>query len=109
MQKNIKTVTLEVGETKTPAIELMSQEVALVITDANLTGTALTFEVAEAVDGSFVWLKDTTGADVSVTVTTSKGYALSPSLMYGTPFVKIVSGTTQATNDSVFTIVTRNV
>ena len=107
-------VTLEVGETTTPEIGVDEHEVITgFVIDANLTGTSLSFTAAATHGGTFVAVEDDASTAVSITVgtssismltTSSKIAAISP-----LKHVKIVSGSTQATADSVITVLTQRV
>lgn len=107
-------VTLAVSETTTPEIGVDEHEVITgFIIDGNLTGTSLSFTAAATHGGTFVAVEDDASAAVSVTVATStvamlttpaKIAAIAPLKHF-----KIVSGSTQATNPSVITVLTQRV
>lgn len=92
-----KSVTLPAG-TKTAAIDL--QGFTLVgIQLGTLTGTALTFEASSAIDGTFVAVKSTTsGTALSYTVAQNTFVALDPKDFYALSFIKIVSGSSEASD-----------
>ena len=96
--------TLVVSATKTDVIDLYGTTLLGFITDTNLTGTAITFEVCDTVDGTFVELRGSDNTAVSFTVATAKAYHVNPQHFAAWRFMKLVSGTTQATNPSVFKI-----
>lgn len=99
--------TIAVGQTKSNAIDLYGTSIVGFITDANLTGTALTFEGSDTLTGTYVVIHNNSGA-ISRTVGTSKYYLESSvDTFKGLRFLKVVSGTIQATNPAIIKIVTR--
>lgn len=66
------------------------------ILPAAFTGTAITFQVSSAIDGTFQDLYDSSGALVSMTVAQGRAYAVDPSNFQGVSFLKIKSGTAEA-------------
>ena len=99
--------TIAVGQTKSNAIDLYGTSLVGFITDANLTGTALTFEGSDSLTGTYVPIHNNSGV-ISRTVATSKYYLESSvDTFKGLRFLKVVSGTLQATNPSVIKIVSR--
>lgn len=92
-----KTVTLPAG-TKTAALDLGGFTLVGIQLGA-FTGTALTFEVSSAIDGTFVPVKSTTsGTALSYTVAQNTYAALDPKDFYGLNFIKIVSGSTEGSD-----------
>ena len=101
-------VTIAVGETISTAVDVYGTCIGALITDANLTGTALTFLCSDSLNGTYLSYKDLkTGAAAAAVVTTSGYYATAPIDFSFVRFIKVVSGTIQATADSVVTLVTR--
>ena len=102
-------VTIAVGQTVSDAIDLYGTTLVGFNTDANLTGTALTFQSSTTLTGTYVPIHNNSGA-ISRTVTTSKNYnEASSDIFNATRFLKIVSGTIQATNPTVITLATKPV
>lgn len=100
---------IAVGDTESNAIDLSGTSLVGFITDANLTGTAFTFKVSSSLAGTYLPLKNNSGA-ISRTVATSSYYnETSPDNFLAVNYVKIVSGTIQATNRTVITLVTRTI
>lgn len=65
-------------------------------TPAALTGTAMTFEVCDTPDGTFLPLKSTTsGTALSYTVAASGYYAVDPKDFMGVSYLKIKSGSAE--------------
>lgn len=104
-----RTVTIAVEQTVSDAIDLCGTSLVGFITDANLTGTALTFQGSTTLGGTYVAIHNNSGA-ISRTVTTSKYYLEASSDTFaGLRFLKVVSGTIQATNPTIITLVTKPV
>jgi len=84
------------GGTTSQVIGLQGRTLLGIQTPAALTGTALTFEGSH--DGeTFVPLYDDAGtpAQISLTVTTSRGYSLDPSKFAAWEYIKVVSGSAE--------------
>lgn len=62
---------------------------------AAFTGTALTFEVCDTLDGTYLPLYDSANALVSMTVAASRAYVTNPLLFQGVQFLKIKSGSAE--------------
>lgn len=73
---------------------------------AEFDGTALTFTVSPTYGGTYVALEDSSGAAVTLTVEAGKAYAL-PEALFGAPYCKLVSGTSQTTSDTVIPVTLR--
>lgn len=109
MQKTIKSATIADGATKSDVIDLMSQELAGIITDANLTGTSLTFEGSSTPDGTFVGINDASGSAITLTVAASKVIIPDATKVYGFPYIKLVAGSAQSGSATTIELITRNV
>ena len=69
---------------------------------AAMTGTAMTFTGSRSSDGTYVTLKEVGGAATySVTVTASSFVPLDPRVFATFPFIKLVSGSTEASERSI--------
>lgn len=67
-----------------------------ILLPASFTGTALTFEVSNTIDGTFVALKSTlSGTALSYTVAQGTYAAIDPKDFQGVRFLKIKSGSTE--------------
>lgn len=78
---------------KTAAINLKGLTLVGIMLPATFTGTSITFEASDAVDGTFVVVKaGTGGSSLSYTVAQNTWVALDPKDFYGLNFIKIVSG-----------------
>lgn len=101
---------IAVGETTSNAVEVFGTTLLAFITDANLTATSFTFLVSDAIDGTFVPLKDmSSGTSLQASASTSSQYATQPSDFASVQFIKFVANTNQLTNPSVITLVTRTI
>lgn len=91
-----KQVTIANAGTKTDAIDLAGYTLVGVIFGA-FTGTALTFETAAALDGTFVPVKAGTGGSaLSYTVAQNNYSAIDPKDTQGLNYLKLVSGSSEA-------------
>lgn len=105
-----KTLTLAVGENTTEAVDIRGTTLLAYITDANLTAASFTFLVSNAINGTFVPLKDmNTGSALQASASTSSQYATQPSDFASVQFIKFVANTNQLTNSSTITLVTRTI
>jgi len=78
-------------------IETKGMALVGIKTPAAFTGTTLTFTMCDTIDGTYVPVRSTaSGTALSQTVTTSNYYAIDPTAFQGIPFLKIVSGSTEA-------------
>lgn len=83
--------------TKTAAIDLGGLVLCGVIFPTTFTGTALTFEVSDAIDGTFVPLKSTvSGTALSYTIVQASYAAIDPKDFQGVRFLKLVSGSIES-------------
>lgn len=69
---------------------------------AAMTGTAMTFTGSRSSDGTYVTLREVGGASAySVTITASAFVPLDPRVFATFPFIKLVSGSTEASERSI--------
>lgn len=105
-----KTLTLAVSGTTTGAVDIRGNTLLAFITDANLTASSFTFLVSDAINGTFVPLKDmATGNTLQSNTSTSAQYATQPSDFASVQFIKFVANTAQLTTPSTITLVTRTI
>jgi hypothetical protein len=102
-------VTIAVGQTVSSAVDLYGTALVGFITDANLTGTALTFQGSDSLAGTYKAIALlSTGVNIAGVVTTSKYYILETTInLSAVRFLKIVSGSAQSTNPTVITLITK--
>lgn len=100
------TVTIASGATESGVLTLDGYAMGMIHLPSTYDGTALTFLVSPTYGGTYVALEDSSGAAVSLTVEASKAYAL-PEALFGAPYCKLVSGTSQTTSDTVIPVTLR--
>lgn len=84
------------GQQESAAIDCGGMALCGILLPAAFTGTALTFEVSDAIDGTFVPLKSTTsGSALSYTVAQGTYAAIDPKDFQGVRFLKVKSGTAE--------------
>lgn len=91
------TVTVQSGGTDSSEVDLEGFPLVGFVFPT-ITSTSMKFKVSNQHGGTFVALKDNTGADVSVTVASNTGVALTPTLMAqlgAFRFVKLVMGSAE--------------
>lgn len=99
-----KSVTIASGGTTSEALPTSVGTILGFRTPATLTSTAVTFTGCATATGTFVPVYDSEGNQVSVTVTTSRGYTLSGSdadAILGHPFIKMVFGSAEGGDRSI--------
>lgn len=88
--------TIASGQQESSAIVCGGMALCGILFPAAFTGTALTFEVSDAIDGTFVPLKSTTsGSALSYTVAQGTYAAIDPKDFQGVQFLKVKSGTSE--------------
>jgi len=95
----VQTATIAITGTVSGAIRIGGKTSIGIITPAALTGTAFTFQVSDAIAGTYVALLDTEGNTVSITVAASRGYGMSGSdadALSAFSYMKIVSNGAEA-------------
>lgn len=100
---SVTTVTIANGGTTSAAIEARAYAIYGLIFPAALTSTAMTFTVAEKVDGTYTALYDSTGTAVSVTVAASRAFDL-PSALASWPYFKIVLGSAEGAARTLYLV-----
>lgn len=91
-----RSAEIAITETKTDAIALGGLQL-VGIAFPTFTGTAVSFEVCDTVDGTFLPLHSTiSGTVLSYTVASSRYVAIDPVAFLGAKFIKIVSGSSEA-------------
>ncbi len=84
------------GASESAALALNGMSLVGVFIPAAFTGTAISFEAATAIDGTYVPVKSTTsGTALSYTVAVSTFCAIDPKDLLGVNFLKIKSGSTE--------------
>lgn len=94
----IRTVTIANGTQLSTATDFGAARIGIgLIMPATFTGTALTFEVSDSLDGTYTALNNESGSAVSITVAQNKTYSLDSSLKYLLPwrYIKAKSGSSE--------------
>lgn len=86
---------ITISTTKSAAINCGGMSLVGFIMPAAFTGTAITFEVSNALAGTYVPLYDSSNNPVSMTVAVSRAYSVNPALFVGWQYLKLVSGSTE--------------
>lgn len=89
------TAAIPNGDTVSGAVDLGGMTLVGLLMPASFTGTAVTFQAAEAAAGTYRTVTDGAGSDYSVTVAASKFVPVDPVKMAGVRFLKIVSGSSE--------------
>jgi hypothetical protein len=90
-----RSVAIANGLTTSGALDLADNTLLGIMMPAAFTGTTLTF-TASADGVTYAALYDSTGAAVSVTVSTSRYIYIDPVIFAGVRYVKIVSGSAES-------------
>lgn len=98
------TVTIAEDGTTSQAIDVGEWLIAGIVTPAALDGIAFTFTGALTEDGTYRVLRDSSGTDIEVTVSTDDHILIEPQTFAGVSWVKLVSGATE-TADREITLV----
>lgn len=84
------------GDQESNAIATGGMCLVGMILPSAFTGTAITFECSDAIDGIFKPLYDNSNSLVSMTVAQGRAYAIDPANFQGISFLKIKSGSAEA-------------
>lgn len=95
LQSNVPLVIAN-GDQESAAIDLKGSSLVGILLPASFTGTAITFEVASAIDGTYVALKTAVGGTaLSYTVAQNTYAAIDPKDFSGVRFLKLKSGSAE--------------
>lgn len=100
--------TIAASGTTSAAVDLEGAALCGLFIPSAFTGTAITFQTAPTLTGTYVNVKDGAGNDYSKTVANSQFIPIAPSDMAGVRFLKVVSGSTEGAQ-RVITLATRPV
>lgn len=89
------------SEQDSAAVELGRQRVVALQMPASFTGTAVTFKGCLTADGTFLPVYDDTGTLYSVTVSNSSHIYVDERILWGAPFLKVVSGSTEGAERTI--------
>lgn len=93
-----QTITLEDGETTTPAIDLNGTTLIGLRIEGVITNSTITFLVCDTVNGTFTQAIDNSGSPISITVASNKSSPLASVDFEPWQFIKIVAGSAQSGN-----------
>lgn len=86
--------TIANGQTVSGVVDLKKRSPVGLLLPSALTGTAITFQMSDTLDGTYVAIHSG-GAALSVTVGTSRYVVLDPANFRGVRFLKLVSGSAE--------------
>lgn len=103
LQTAVRTLTIASGQTTSDAVDIQYFALAGLIFPAAFTGATITFQVSDALDGTFVELVDQAGAAISVTATDGKAVGLDDAARELAPwrYFKIVSAGAEAADREI--------
>ncbi|MGL4558966.1 MAG: hypothetical protein ACRCV5_15810 [Afipia sp.] len=93
-------VTLPAGTT-TGAIDLGNDTLVGIRFPTTFTGTTVTFTASESLEGTYVGLYNASGA-VSYTIAQARFYVLNPADFRGVRFLKVVSGSSEGADRTLY-------
>jgi hypothetical protein len=102
-ENSFQTATIASGATASDAIKLDGFSFGGIILPSTYDGTAMTFTVSDAVEGTYVALEDAAGVAIPLVVEASKAYVLPPEL-FAFPCCKLVAGTSQTTTTTAISV-----
>jgi hypothetical protein len=100
-----KTATIANAATTSEAVDLAGCVLCGVFLPAEFDNTTLAFTAAPTLGGTYVAVRNLSGADLSITVAASRYVPLDPDMFAGLRFVKLVTGA--QTGATVCTLATR--
>jgi hypothetical protein len=90
-------VTIAASGTTSDAVNLSGLQLVAIETPSALTGTALTFTASVSLGGTYDAVREVGGAAAySLTMAANQWIPVSVNVFAGVPFLKIVSGSTEA-------------
>jgi hypothetical protein len=105
-----QTVTVSVSTTTSGVIDLHGTTLAGIFVPAQFDGTTITIMASSSPTGTFVPVQDGTGSTMTITTAASNYVPITNlALVAGLRYIEIVTGTTQTTTDTVFTLALRPV
>jgi hypothetical protein len=93
----VMTTTIASSGTTSSAINLSGLQLVAIDMPAAVTGTTMTFSASTAIDGTYDGVQEVGGAAAySVTMTAGKWTPVDIRVFAGVPFLKIISGSSEA-------------
>jgi hypothetical protein len=99
------TITVATSTTVSAAVDLHGCALVGIQLPATFTGTALTFQAATTLTGTYQAVYGTGGSAVSYTVAQGRFIALDPATLRGIRFLKVVSGSAEGANRDIELVV----
>lgn len=69
-----------------------------------MTGTAITFQASTSLEGTYVAVKGSDGTSISYTTASDTYVAIQPAILAGIRFIKLVSGSAEASDRTIIGI-----
>lgn len=102
------TATVAVSGTTSGAVDLSGTDIVGIFVPSTFDGTSITFTASTTIDGTYVAVQDGDGSTFSLTTTASRYVPVKNlALISGLRYIKIVTGSSQTSTDTVFTLATR--
>lgn len=104
--------TIAATETTSNAVDLRAGTLVALEIPSTFDGTTLTFQAAEVVDGAagtYYAIYDAEGNQLTVTTAASRRVNFSPTDFLGIKYMKLVSGSAQATTSTIINAVIQSV
>lgn len=100
--------------TVSAAVNLRGMTLCGIIVPSDFVGTVITFQMSDAIDGTYRIMQDGAGASVSKTVTLASPPAslyikVDPADFAGVQFLKLVSGSSETGDDKTLKLALRQV
>lgn len=104
------TVTIADTATTSDIIDLQGQTLVSIDTDANLTGTSVTYETSWTRGGTYLPERTDDGTAITTTISASQNISIQPAKTAGfRPFLRVVSGSAQSGSATTITLGVRAV
>ena len=87
--------TIANGQTESAAVKCLGMVPVLISTPASFTGTSITFLVSPTEGGTYSTLYGSDGNAISMTVASSRTYAINPANFEGIMYLKVKSGSAE--------------
>jgi len=102
------TATVASSGTTSGAVDLAGTDLVGIFIPSTFDGTTITFTVSTAIDGTYVAVEDGLGSAYTITTTASRYVPISNvASLVGARYLKIVTGSTQTSTSTVFTLALR--
>lgn len=89
------TITVATSTTISAAVDCKNKTLCGVLLPTAFTGVAMTFQMSDTIDGTYVAVQDGAGSSYSVTVAQGKYVPVDPNKFLGIRFLRVVSGSAE--------------